>query len=155
MGGLGYSGMLPCLVMAAPPAGAPAREEALAPNAAVRRRVLVVDDNRDATDSMAMLLSVWGHDTRIANDGPSALGLAAEFQPEVVILDIGLPGMDGYEVARRMHEMPGLRGTVLVAMTGYGQEEDRMRSKAAGFARHVVKPADPGALRAMLESLPE
>ncbi|MGE5179037.1 MAG: PAS domain S-box protein [Bacteroidota bacterium] len=119
-----------------------------------RRRVLVVDDNRDATETMSMLLGVWGHDTRSANDGPQALGIAAEFQPEVVLLDIGLPGMDGYEVARRLHELPGLRNTVLIAMTGYGQEEDRLRSRSAGFARHLVKPADPATLRKMLETLP-
>jgi CheY-like chemotaxis protein/two-component sensor histidine kinase len=122
---------------------------------AARRRVLVVDDNRDATETMSMLLGVWGHDTRSANDGPGALTVAAAFQPEVVLLDIGLPGMDGYEVARQMHALPGLRNAVLIAMTGYGQEEDRMRSRSAGFARHLVKPADPSALRQLLESLPE
>ena len=81
------------------------------------RRVLVVDDNRDATETMAMLLGIWGHDTRSAHDGPSALGIAQEFQPEVILLDIGLPGMDGFEVARRVHSLPGLRNTVLIAMT--------------------------------------
>jgi CheY-like chemotaxis protein len=124
-------------------------------SARARRRVLVVDDNRDSTETMSMLLGVWGHDTRSAHDGPAALGIAAEFQPEVVLLDIGLPGMDGYEVARRIHDLPGLRNAVLIAMTGYGQEEDRMRSHSAGFARHLVKPADPGALRQLLEALPE
>jgi PAS domain S-box-containing protein len=123
--------------------------------ARVSRRVLVVDDNRDSTESMEMLLSAWGHNARSARDGPEALGLAAEFQPEVVLLDIGLPGMDGYEVASRLHAMPGLRNTVLIAMTGYGQEEDRMRSREAGFARHLVKPADPGSLRSLLEALPD
>ncbi|HYJ31892.1 MAG TPA: PAS domain S-box protein [Candidatus Binatia bacterium] len=144
------------------PSAATPREAPSAPGAAgsaasraVRRRVLVVDDNRDSTETMSMLLGVWGHDTRSANDGPSALTIAAAFQPEVVLLDIGLPGMDGYEVARRMHELPGLRSTVLIAMTGYGQEEDRLRSRSAGFARHLVKPADPGALRQLLEALPE
>jgi PAS domain S-box-containing protein len=121
----------------------------------LRRRVLVVDDNRDATDSMAMLLSVWGHDARIARDGHEALGTAADFQPEVILLDIGLPGMDGYEVARRLRDMPGLRNTVLIAMTGYGQEDDRVRSREAGFARHLVKPADPVVLRTLLDALPE
>jgi PAS domain S-box-containing protein len=121
----------------------------------VGRRVLVVDDNRDSTESMSMLLSAWGHDARSARDGTEALGLAAEFQPEVVLLDIGLPGMDGYEVARRLHALPGLRNAVLIAMTGYGQEEDRMRSREAGFARHLVKPADPASLRVLLDALPE
>jgi PAS domain S-box-containing protein len=130
-------------------------DEARYANVRVRRRVLVVDDNRDAAESMGMLLSVWGHDTRAAHDGPSALSVASEFQPEFVLLDIGLPGMDGYEVARRLLELPGLRGAVLVAMTGYGQEEDKLRSRAAGFARHLVKPADPLKLRALIETLPE
>jgi CheY-like chemotaxis protein len=130
-------------------------DERRAANVRVRRRILVVDDNRDAAESMSMLISVWGHETRSAHEGPSALALASEFQPELVLLDIGLPGMDGYEVARRLQEMPGLRNTVLIAMTGYGQEEDRLRSKAAGFARHLVKPADPMKLRALIESLPE
>jgi len=144
------------LPLAPPPDDAkPDRESAPAPAAArVARRVLVVDDNRDATETMAMLLGVWGHDTRSAHDGPSALGIAQEFQPEVILLDIGLPGMDGFEVARRVHSLPGLRNTVLIAMTGYGQEEDRARSRAAGFARHLVKPADPMTLKKMLESLP-
>ena len=144
------------LPLAPPPADAkPDRESAPAPGAArVARRVLVVDDNRDATETMAMLLGIWGHDTRSAHDGPSALGIAQEFQPEVILLDIGLPGMDGFEVARRVHSLPGLRNTVLIAMTGYGQEEDRARSRAAGFARHLVKPADPTTLKKMLESLP-
>jgi len=143
-------------LMVAPRVEMATSPEAGAPSArGVRRRVLVVDDNRDATDSMAMLLGVWGHETRSAHDGPVALGIAAEFQPEVVILDIGLPGMDGYEVARRIHEIPALRNVVLVAMTGYGQEEDRIRSRAAGFARHLLKPADLGTLKSLLESLPE
>jgi len=138
-----------------PRSDGPGVAAARVPAAQVRRRVLVVDDNRDATDSMSMLLSAWGHDSRSARDGTEALGLAADFQPEVVLMDIGLPGMDGYEVARRMLQLPGLRNTVLIAMTGYGQEEDRLRSREAGFARHFVKPADPVALRSLLEALPE
>jgi CheY-like chemotaxis protein len=130
-------------------------DDARSANVRVRRRVLVVDDNRDAAESMGMLLSVWGHDIRTAHDGPSALSVASEFQPEFVLLDIGLPGMDGYEVARRLQDLPGLRSAVLVAMTGYGQEEDKLRSRAAGFARHLVKPADPLKLRALIETLPE
>ena len=137
------------------PAAPPESAAAERPAGRLCRRILVVDDNRDATDSMAMLLSVWGHDARSARNGPEALGIAADFQPEVVLLDIGLPGMDGYEVARRMHDMPGLRNTVLIAMTGYGQEDDRVRSREAGFARHLVKPADPVVLRGMIEALPE
>jgi len=115
----------------------------------------VVDDNRDATESMGMLLTVWGHEVRTAHDGASALQVASEFQPEFVLLDIGLPGMDGYEIARKLQEMPGTRNAVLVAMTGYGQEEDKLRSMAAGFARHMVKPANPQKLRNLIESLPQ
>ena len=126
-----------------------------APGAArVARRVLVVDDNRDATETMAMLLGIWGHDTRSAHDGPSALGIAQEFQPEVILLDIGLPGMDGFEVARRVHSLPGPAEHRADRDDGYGQEEDRACSRAAGFARHLVKPADPTTLKKMLESLP-
>ncbi len=141
--------------VAAPRSDASGAAPGAGPVTRVRRRVLVVDDNLDSTESMEMLLKAWGHNARSARDGVEALDMAAEFQPEVVLLDIGLPGMDGYEVARRMHAMPGLRNTVLIAMTGYSQEEDRMRSREAGFARHLVKPADPGALRMLLEALPE
>jgi signal transduction histidine kinase/CheY-like chemotaxis protein len=124
-------------------------------NVSIRRRILVVDDNRDATESMGMLLTVWGHDVRTAHDGASALQVASEFQPEFVLLDIGLPGMDGYEVARKLQDLPGTRNAVLVAMTGYGQEEDKIRSISSGFARHLVKPADPLKLRGLIESLPQ
>jgi PAS domain S-box-containing protein len=123
-------------------------------NVSVRRRILVVDDNRDATESMRMLLTAWGHDVRTAHDGASALQVASEFQPEFVLLDIGLPGMDGYEVARKLQDLPGTRNAILVAMTGYGQEEDKLRSMASGFARHLVKPADPQKLRGLIETLP-
>jgi PAS domain S-box-containing protein len=116
-------------------------------------RVLVVDDNVDSADSMALLLSLDGHETRTAFDGPGALAAAAEFLPQAVLLDIGLPGMDGYEVARRMRELPGLRNVLMIAITGYGQEDDRARSKAAGFDHHLVKPVDPDALSLLLGSL--
>jgi two-component system CheB/CheR fusion protein len=114
------------------------------------RRVLVVDDNHDTADSLAVLLKVGGHQVRTAHDGPAALEEAASFRPEVVLLDIGLPRMDGYEVARRLREEVGLRGALLVAVTGYGQEEDRRRAEEAGFQVHLVKPADPGAVQALL-----
>jgi PAS domain S-box-containing protein len=113
-------------------------------------RVLVVDDNRDSADSLAMLLELLGHETRVANDGPGALRAAEEFGPEVVFLDIGLPGMDGYEVARRLRLDPHRRGLILAAMTGWGQEEDRRRSREAGFDQHLVKPVSPEAIQAVL-----
>jgi CheY-like chemotaxis protein len=116
-------------------------------------RVLVVDDNVDSAESMALLLSLDGHEVRTAFDGPGALARAAEFGPEAVLLDIGLPGMDGYEVARRMRELPGLENALMIAITGYGQDDDRARSRAAGFDHHLVKPVDPEALSALLDSL--
>ncbi len=114
------------------------------------RRVLVVDDNLDAAESLAMLLKVEGHETRTAHDGPAALEAAEAFRPEVIFLDIGLPRMDGYEVARRLRAQPGSAGVLLVALTGYGQEEDRRRTEEAGFDAHLVKPADPEAVQELL-----
>ena len=112
------------------------------------RKVLVVDDNADAAESLAMILSLRGHEARTALDGPEALAVAREFRPEVVMLDIGLPGMDGYEVARRLRADHG--GILLVALTGYGQDEDRRRSKEAGFDHHLVKPVDFAVLQEVM-----
>ncbi|QGZ65602.1 hybrid sensor histidine kinase/response regulator [Paraburkholderia acidisoli] len=108
--------------------------------------VLVVDDNVDAADSLAALLEMKGHQTRTANDGPSALDQCKLQQPEVVLLDIGLPGMDGYEVARRLKAIPAMSAVKLVAITGYGQPEDLTRAKDAGFDHHLVKPVNPDGL---------
>jgi CheY-like chemotaxis protein len=109
----------------------------------VSLRILITDDNRDAAESMAMLLRMSGHEVRTAVDGPATLNLARSFRPQAIFLDIGLPrGMDGYEVARRLRRQEGLERVLLVAMTGYGQDEDRERSKLAGFDYHLVKPAD-------------
>jgi PAS domain S-box-containing protein len=116
------------------------------------RRVLVVDDNRDSAESIALLAEIWGHEVRTALDGPSALDIAAAYRPEVILLDIGLPGMDGYEVARQLRQRQG-GDPVLVAMTGYGMEEDRRRSREAGFDHHLVKPVDPEGLRVLLADL--
>jgi signal transduction histidine kinase len=113
-------------------------------------RVLIVDDNHDAASSLAMLLRLWGHEVEIAHDGPTALDRARGRQAEVVLLDIGLPGMDGYEVARRLCEIAGMETVRLVAMTGYGQQDDRRRSREAGFENHLVKPVDPAELRQLL-----
>jgi PAS domain S-box-containing protein len=109
----------------------------------LRRRVLVVDDNLDAAESLASLLRVGGHEVRTVHDGPTALQMAETFRPEVVLLDIGLPRMDGYEVARRLRQQTAAHKVLLVAVTGYGQEEDRQRAEEAGFDAHLVKPADP------------
>jgi PAS domain S-box-containing protein len=117
------------------------------------RRILVVDDNEDAATSLARLLSrVYGHEVRVAHDGPEALGLAGEFRPEVVLLDIGMPGMDGYEVAKRMRDRGDLAGARIIALTGWGQEADRHRSREAGFDHHLVKPVDPEILSGLLAS---
>jgi PAS domain S-box-containing protein len=115
-----------------------------------RRRILAVDDNRDAVESLARLLRLAGHEVQLAIDGPSALEAAAAYRPEVVLLDIGLPGMSGHDVARQLRATPEGRGLLLVAVSGWGQEDDRRRSREAGFDHHLVKPVDPDALRQLL-----
>jgi PAS domain S-box-containing protein len=117
------------------------------------QRILIVDDNRDAGDSLGMLLECLGADVRIARDGSEALKAFADYQPAVVLLDIGMPEMDGYEVARRIRaSFPGTR-TPLVAVTGWGQEEDKRRAREAGFDHHLIKPADVHALQSLLATL--
>jgi PAS domain S-box-containing protein len=115
-------------------------------------RVLVVDDNDDSAQTMAMMLELEGHRAKVAHDGREAFEVARSFKPHVVLLDIGLPEMDGFDVARRMREMPELTNAMLVAMTGYGQEDDRRRTAQAGFAHHLVKPIDPEALKRVIAS---
>jgi two-component system, chemotaxis family, CheB/CheR fusion protein len=112
--------------------------------------VLVVDDNRDAADSLAMLLRATGNEVQTAHDGSDALRIAEKWPPEYALLDIGLPGMSGYALAQRLRAMPGLPPLTLVAITGYGQEDDRRRSKEAGFDHHLVKPVDFDVLAAIL-----
>jgi CheY-like chemotaxis protein len=119
----------------------------------LRRRILVVDDNADAAEAFSVLLSIGGHDTRTAHDGETALATAADFRPDVVFLDIGMPTLDGHETARRMREQPWGKQMVIVALTGWGQVEDRRRSKEAGFNHHLVKPADPEAVSKLIASL--
>jgi len=114
------------------------------------RRVLVVDDNEDAADSLGMLLEFLGAEVKVVHDGKSALEAMKTFRPAVVLLDLGMPGMNGLEVARRMREDPEFRKTTLVAVTGWGQREDRRRTHEAGFDYHLVKPADVGALQSIL-----
>jgi signal transduction histidine kinase/DNA-binding response OmpR family regulator len=126
-------------------------EPALAKAAA--RRLLVVDDNQDAADSLALLLGTAGHEVRVYTDGPAALAAADNFRPDMVLLDIGLPGMSGYEVAQRLRSRPGHEGVLLVALTGYGQDEDVRRSREAGFDHHLVKPADFEVLNKLLACL--
>jgi len=106
-------------------------------------RVLVVDDNVDAANSLAMALRMTGQRVRVAYDGETALSLAAEDPPEAVLLDLGMPGMDGYQVARRLRGEPGTRSSLIIALTGWGQDADRRKSHEAGFDHHLVKPVDP------------
>lgn len=113
-------------------------------------RLLVVDDNHDAAISLAMLLRMLGHEVEVANDGRSALEMAPAIRPSVIFLDIGMPGMDGYEVARRLRQRPDMKHVVLVALTGWGQQADRRRSKDAGFNHHLVKPAEAKAIQMLL-----
>ncbi|HET7670099.1 MAG TPA: PAS domain-containing protein [Burkholderiales bacterium] len=127
----------------APPApAAPASGEACV-------RVLVADDNRDAADSLARLLGAYGHEVRVAYDGLSAIQLFDQFAPDVAVLDIGMPGADGYEVARRLRAKHGA-APHLIALTGWGQEHDRARALAEGFDKHLTKPADPAAVQALI-----
>jgi CheY-like chemotaxis protein len=118
-----------------------------------QHRILIVDDNADAAESLAVLMRLDGHQTRTAGDGPTALQVANAFRPDVVLLDIGLPGMDGYEVARKLRENPADH-LLVAAVTGYGQEEDRQRSREAGIDEHLTKPIDPDVLRRLLNGKP-
>ena len=118
--------------------------------AKIRRRILVVDDNEDAANSLAMILQLDGHEVLAVNTGAQALDKVRAFAPEFVLLDIGLPAVDGYEVAQRLRSIPDLPAFKIVAITGYGQDADRKRTEAAGFVGHLVKPIDFGVLRGML-----
>jgi PAS domain S-box-containing protein len=137
------------LPLAKAPAKAPAAAPA-APAQAQRRRVLAVDDNHDSAKTMTRLLQALGHEVRTAHDGAGALREAEAFAPEIVLLDIGLPGMDGFEVARRLRASRSFDDTVLIALTGYGSPEDRAQSREAGFNAHLVKPVDLEALKQLL-----
>jgi CheY-like chemotaxis protein len=115
------------------------------------RRVLVVDDNVDAAESTAAFLRLEGHEVKAVHDGLQALASLKVFDPHVVVLDIGLPGLDGYAVARQLRERGDTSHVLLIALTGYGQKEDRARAAAAGFDYHYVKPADPREIQAAIE----
>jgi CheY-like chemotaxis protein len=115
------------------------------------KRVMLVDDNVDAAESLAQLLALSGHDARTAGDGNQALNLAKEFHPDVVFCDLGLPGMNGYEVAKELRLLPFGRDMVLAALTGYGQPSDREKSAQAGFDAHLVKPVDPSVIESFLD----
>ncbi len=137
----------------APAARAKSAETAAAVSSRRHVRVLVVDDDVDMAESTAIILRESGHDVRTAHNGSSALQLALEFMPHAVLLDIGLPGMSGHEVARRMREFPALKSTIIVAVTGYGQENDSRISREAGFNHHLVKPAEYEEIHLILDSI--
>jgi CheY-like chemotaxis protein len=114
------------------------------------RRVLVADDNEDSASSMALLLQLKGHEVRTAQDGLEAVAVAADFRPDVILLDIGMPGLDGYEACRRIRQEPWGQRIVIAALTGWGRPEDRERSREAGFTQHLVKPVTPETLEKLL-----
>jgi PAS domain S-box-containing protein len=120
--------------------------------APIGRRVLIADDNQDAADSLAMYLEMAGHDVRVVHDGRSALSVARAFRPDTALLDIGMPQLDGYEVAQALRQEPWGARITLIALTGWGQEDDRQRAIAAGFDRHLTKPVDPDALVSLIAS---
>lgn len=141
---------LPVVAAAAGPRSVGSSDEPVAPKSALR--ILIVDDNRDAADSLVMLLRIMGNDTRTAYDGQEGVDVAAEFRPDVMLVDIGLPKLNGYEACRRIREQSWGKKVVLIAVTGWGQEEDRRRSHEAGFDHHMVKPVDPQELSKLLAS---
>jgi CheY-like chemotaxis protein len=142
---------------AAPTAGAEARTTDVPARRVAgdrARRVLVVDDNRDAAQMISNVLAHAGHEVRVASDASEALSMADLFRPQVAILDIGLPVMDGYTLARELGARLGEAAPVLIALTGYGQEQDQRRSEEAGFAFHLVKPVDAERLARLVDELP-
>ena len=112
-------------------------------------RILVVDDSVDSAETLGELLKIWGHDVCLAHDGPAAVAAARDYRPEIVLLDIGLPGMDGFAVATELRK-EGTAGRLLVALTGYGEQQDKERAREAGFDHHLVKPIDPDRLQKLL-----
>jgi CheY-like chemotaxis protein len=133
-----------------PPQELPPRNDRPRATALSGCRILVVEDNKDSADSLKMLLRLKGNDIRTAYDGLEAGEVAETFRPDLVLLDIGLPKLNGYEVARRIRQQPWGRDVVLVALTGWGQDEDRRRSQEAGFNLHIVKPLELAALEELL-----
>ncbi len=149
--GFGSVFTLRLAITTAPPAAAESMNPP--PRAPGCRRVLIADDNRDAADSLAMILSLSGHTARTAYDGAAALTLAQEFRPEVAILDIGMPGMDGYALARTLRRADWSKNLSLIALTGWGQDEDKLKARAAGFHAHLTKPVDAQSLQSLLADL--
>jgi CheY-like chemotaxis protein len=119
-----------------------------------RLRILVVEDHRDTAESLRVLLELWGHEVTVASSGPDGVTVAGQSPPDVVLCDIGLPGLDGYGVARTLRVNPATARARLIAVTAYGQAEDCHRSHEAGFEHHLVKPVDPEALQRLLQKGP-
>ena len=142
---------LPLLIV--PPIVAPPSSNRAIAQTLSKCRILVVDDNRDSADSLGMLLRFNGSEIRTAYDGIEAVKVAEMFHPEFVLLDIGLPKLNGYDVARRIRQQPWGRDVILIALTGWGKDEDRRLSQEAGFNFHIVKPVDLAALEKLLEGL--
>jgi CheY-like chemotaxis protein len=116
------------------------------------RRILVADDNADSASSMALLLEILGNEVRTAGDGLEAVEVASSFRPDVILMDIGMPRLDGYDACRRIREEPWGRDIVLIALTGWSQDEDVRQARDAGFDHHLVKPVEPAALEKLLET---
>ena len=152
--GVGHGSQFTIRLPALSPSTAPDERPEPSMPAGASRRVLVVDDNVDAANSIANVLELLGHKVQCVYDGPSALSAVDGFRPQIVVLDIGLPGMDGYEVARRLRARPEFKGVPIVAVTGYGQDDDRRRSHEAGFSEHLAKPVDPEVLQKLVVSAP-
>ncbi len=151
--GLGQGSEFLVYLPALPPTYAPAPEQRVrsADTAAVRPlKLLIVEDNQDAAESLAQVLEIWGHEVRLALDGLAALDAAAELEPDVIFSDLGLPGIDGFELARRLREQPAFGRAVLVALSGYGRDDDKRRALEAGFDHHMVKPPDLDALAELI-----
>jgi two-component system CheB/CheR fusion protein len=151
--GSAFTVRLPAIGPERVPFKLPPRHEQQEPPAAARLRVLVVDDNVDAEQSLSLLMRLQGHEVRAAHDGMEALRQARAFAPQVVVLDIGLPGLSGHDVARRLRQAPETCAAVLIAITGYGQAEDREQAIEAGFQHHLVKPVDPLALIQLIAAI--
>ena len=142
---------LPILTAPAPVLSNPPDE---APANAAARRILVVDDNEDSAAGLALLLEMKGNNVRTAHDGPQALGIAETYRPDLIFLDLGLPGLDGHAVCQAIRAQAWGHALPIVALTGWSQEEDKRRSQESGFTHHLVKPAEPAVLDRLLADLP-
>jgi CheY-like chemotaxis protein len=142
---------LPVVIEASEPQSSDVDDEPTAAESLLS--ILIVDDNRDIADSLSELLKMMGHDTRTAYDGQQGVDMAGEYRPDVILLDIGLPKLNGYEACRLIRQQPWGKGVAMIALTGWGQDKDRHRSEEAGFDHHLVKPVDPRSLMQVVAGL--